>query len=703
MNQKAIIISPERPQGRAWGATVQALGSSVEILDAYSAPDPNTNLVVISARTGDPNSLVEYTFSLAQHSSAVVVLPEFDLASSVHLFRSPAVKTVLAEEYADSRLLAYVCSRLLQGDIFGIWKAIPWGAQVHSMLVNSHNERTRALAAVEQYLGALRVRGKHSDAIRLATDELLMNALYNAPVGSSGPLFAEVAPKDRSSLRLERPVIMQLASDGARVAVGVRDSFGSLARATVLSTLKRCMQSPDQIDRKTSGAGLGLYMVASNSTEVIINVLPGTATEVICVFDLQSPGQQLRHFGFYEETFAPNADIEDSRPARLVGTAPANPGLPRLIPAALMATLTLLLAMAALLLWPHLNRPDKGAVKVTVSPPGSTVYVDGARQGVASPVLTIDNLEVSTGHAIVARREGYHEAQEVVTVAAGRTQTIMLTLARIGARVHVTSTPSGAAISLDGKPTGRQTPAVLDGLMPARKYVVRLTRHGYSPVETRIVPSTSETLLMQLALPLAGGFARLTATSAPDGARLLVNEVDTGLMTPVERHVLRAGQAYMISLELEDHVPWRERIAPAAGELVSRSVTLQPGGPVTIRANIEARLSVAGREQPLPLVSLMLPTGTHLVRIRGKNPFVDHTFPIKVKQGGRITRVVQFGTVAVQGPDAVVVVNPQVKVKRLALRPGKHVISIENTQSGKIRKKQLTVTANKEIKVAPVP
>ena len=46
-------------------------------------------------------------------------------------------------------------------------------------------------------------------------------------------------------------------------AVAVRDRFGRLAKNTILAYIEKCIHSPNQIDRKTYGAGLGLYLVAN--------------------------------------------------------------------------------------------------------------------------------------------------------------------------------------------------------------------------------------------------------------------------------------------------------------------------------------------------------------------------------------------------------------------------------------------------------
>ena len=57
-------------------------------------------------------------------------------------------------------------------------------------------------------------------------------------------------------------------------AVAVRDRFGRLAKNTILSYIDKCIHSPNQIDRKTYGAGLGLSICKVSMTSVSSNGWP---------------------------------------------------------------------------------------------------------------------------------------------------------------------------------------------------------------------------------------------------------------------------------------------------------------------------------------------------------------------------------------------------------------------------------------------
>jgi hypothetical protein len=83
---------------------------------------------------------------------------------------------------------------------------------------------------------------------------------------------------------------------------------------------------------------------------------------------------------------------------------------------------------------------------VATTPPGATVFVDGAERGTSPLSVTV----AGGAHDIVAERPRYAAAHAHVD-GPGRVQ---LALARPTATLRVTSTPPGAAVTLDGDPAG---------------------------------------------------------------------------------------------------------------------------------------------------------------------------------------------------------------------------------------------------------
>jgi hypothetical protein len=94
----------------------------------------------------------------------------------------------------------------------------------NAQLVGDYQEKSLCIAQLSQFAEQMGVRRKYREAIEQALDEMLMNALYDAPVDEHGkPIFSEIPTKTRISLRVEQKVVVQYACDGSRFAIGVRD------------------------------------------------------------------------------------------------------------------------------------------------------------------------------------------------------------------------------------------------------------------------------------------------------------------------------------------------------------------------------------------------------------------------------------------------------------------------------------------------
>ena len=113
-----------------------------------------------------------------------------------------------------------------------------------------------------------------------------MNAMYQAPVDAENArIFADVAPKRRINRRTPRPVSLRFSAANSRLFMSVRDRYGSFARSDLVANLHRCVNEHVQIEQKTIGAGLGLYLVTVEASALIVNVLPDEVTEFICILD----------------------------------------------------------------------------------------------------------------------------------------------------------------------------------------------------------------------------------------------------------------------------------------------------------------------------------------------------------------------------------------------------------------------------------
>src|SRR5690606_28692670 len=112
----------------------------------------------------------------------VPILPAPQLEGMVSLLVDPRISTVLVAEEISVQAISQTVTKLLYGDLFGLEKVMPWGVRVYSLLVGDYHEKSMAIATIGDFAAAMGVRRKYREQIDQCIDEMLMNALYDAPV-----------------------------------------------------------------------------------------------------------------------------------------------------------------------------------------------------------------------------------------------------------------------------------------------------------------------------------------------------------------------------------------------------------------------------------------------------------------------------------------------------------------------------------------
>lgn len=108
-------------------------------------------------------------------------------------------------------------------------------------------------------------------------------------------------------------------------------------------------------------------------------------------------------------------------------------------------------------------QPLTGNIRVTSTPPGADIVVDGRPTGLATPAEVM-SLSVVEQHEVEVRLASYHAGTIAgVRVFADSTVTVHHDFSRRTAIAAVTSTPPGASVLLDGREVGR-TPTTLRSL-----------------------------------------------------------------------------------------------------------------------------------------------------------------------------------------------------------------------------------------------
>lgn len=179
-------------------------------------------------------------------------------------------------------------TKILTNHHFGLEPYISFGVEIHSERIKSSSQRVDILNQLDEYLAESGVRQAYRDRARLVSEELLMNAIYDAPTDpiEKKPLFNHLPRTESVELEPKQQGLFSFTFDGTKILISVRDPFGSLKPQTIYKYLKNnYSEAPQEINAHEGkgGAGRGLHQIVEASSELVFNLSPDKRTEVISI------------------------------------------------------------------------------------------------------------------------------------------------------------------------------------------------------------------------------------------------------------------------------------------------------------------------------------------------------------------------------------------------------------------------------------
>ncbi|WP_141731611.1 7TM-DISM domain-containing protein [Oligoflexus tunisiensis] len=310
-SRRIWLLEPEK---QLLMVTKMALGGSRVDIRSFMKPDEFTeamsqeqpDLTVISTDfTGIP-SLVHRQFP----SVATVLTTRHELSQHIDLLaENPGLCHVIYQDDEERALtqknLLVTVTKILSNDIFGLEKYLNWGVDVKEYIITSSQNRAQYLEVVESELTKAGIMTSHIRNATMITDEILMNAIYDAPVDRKTGLSKYNHLSRRVAVELEPTEYgkLRFAFDGSTIALSVDDPFGALKRETITRYLKSCFDGHfGKINEHEGkgGGGMGLFQIISTADLMITNIKPGERTEIIALINVIGKTQvRKRHGSFH--------------------------------------------------------------------------------------------------------------------------------------------------------------------------------------------------------------------------------------------------------------------------------------------------------------------------------------------------------------------------------------------------------------------
>jgi CheY-like chemotaxis protein len=292
-DKSILIVTPDRKTQRTVQRILGVTGYPIDIADALEQgirlmQHRSPLLVVVDGNAATSPAADEFFAAAQAHGAeacmtlfsadAANVMPRIvGLGAITNLLVHPM--PILAEE------LTTTVHKLIHRDLFGADKYLLWGTELFAHTITKASERAHLVATLAEDVRARGQSARVASMAMLVADELISNAVHNAPVDASGTHFRKDVARD-IEIPLEGRDTVQLrwGCDARYLAIEVTDQHGSLDKNTILGSLTR-----NDIRESGGGAGMGIALCYRSCDHLVFNLSPGRRTEIIALIDVRYP------------------------------------------------------------------------------------------------------------------------------------------------------------------------------------------------------------------------------------------------------------------------------------------------------------------------------------------------------------------------------------------------------------------------------
>ena len=231
-------------------------------------------------------------------------------------------------------------------------------------------------------------------------------------------------------------------------------------------------------------------------------------------------------------------------------------------------------------------------LSVNSTPDGAEINFDGSVLCQTPCTLT----GIAPGqHVVTASKAGFAQASHTVSLESGANVSVSLQLSQLTPIISVSSNPAGAAIVIDGKDTGKLTPAQIILDKPG-KHSITIRRYGYLESSSNVNVELGQTSTLNLDLTKLGSTEEIKAAGGkfkkvfgrgdtsgqgvvsvktqPKGAQIMVNNRVLDKTAPFDFY-LNAG-TYVIDITMNGYRPLHRVVNIQEGEKLAIEENLLP-------------------------------------------------------------------------------------------------------------------------------
>jgi CRP-like cAMP-binding protein/CheY-like chemotaxis protein len=277
------------------------LASTVEEIELRLS-EKSYNLVLCESEMRDG---VEKVIQKAP-DTPIAIIVGIDMSTYLETIRVFPKQSYFVSRDMNNRLftlrnISTTVSKIINKDFYGMEKYLSWGTKIVKFPFGDSSKRASLIEDMKTYFRTFGIRPGVLDRVHAATEELLMNAVYDAPVDVRGQhLYNHKSRQERVVLRPEHEATFGYGTDGVLLGVSVMDPFGALSKEIIMAYLDSCYSGrAGELNKNKGGAGRGLHMIIESSDLTIFNITRHKRTEVIVLFNLDRTAEEAVRPSFH--------------------------------------------------------------------------------------------------------------------------------------------------------------------------------------------------------------------------------------------------------------------------------------------------------------------------------------------------------------------------------------------------------------------
>jgi anti-sigma regulatory factor (Ser/Thr protein kinase) len=218
-------------------------------------------------------------FKRKQPHARIALLAHADLEGFFSTLRVIQVHNVIAIDNPLEQDLLFVSieNMLFPERAFGLARYLREPGEIERHVLHTREEKDHAIDEAMHFFRRFRHLEYELNDLRLAIEELINNSLYHAFSHAGETKYRAGA---FSGLGPGETITMEYGRNNLYVGCAVRDNQGSLRVDRLMTKLERQISLEGLLDE----SGRGMFLVRTVCDQMIVNVDPGIATEVVLLF-----------------------------------------------------------------------------------------------------------------------------------------------------------------------------------------------------------------------------------------------------------------------------------------------------------------------------------------------------------------------------------------------------------------------------------